>query len=478
MGEERGARARQVCGVLPRDAGADVRRLAVDVLTPHDAGYDEARRVYNGRVDRRPSLIALCASEADVAATLRLARDAGLPLAIRGGGHSAAGLGVCEGGVVADLRRMNAISVDVARRVARVAAGATWGDVDAATASCGLATTGCRISSVGVGGSTLGGGYGWLMRRFGLAIDNLVAVELVLADGTVTRTDATHRQDLFWAVRGGGGNFGIATAFEFRLHAIPDAVIGGMLFYETRYAADVLETYRAVMSRASDDLCAQCNVLIAPPVPFVPESLRGRPIVAIPVCHLAPDCADRDLEPLLRLQPAVARIRPMPYTKLQRLFDAAGVFGRCTFGRSGHLHALSDEVLDVVLRHALDITSPFSIVMLSPLGGAVARIDDYATAFGHRQTAFDCAIDAVWVDPSESALHTGWVNRFWAAMRPLTDGVYVNELGDEGADRVREAYRPASYDRLAAIKRSVDPDNCFRNNHNIEPTAHQEIRRC
>ncbi len=468
MGEERDAGERQSCGVLHPSAAPDVRHLDGEVLTPGDAGYDEARRVYNGRVDRKPGLILLCTSIADVVAAVRLAREAELPLAIRGGGHSAAGLGVCDGGVVADLRRMREIQVDAARRVARVGAGCVWGDVDAATAPAGLATTGCRISSVGVSGSTLGGGYGWLMRRHGLAVDNLVAVELVLADGSVTRADAEHQEDLFWAVRGGGGNVGIVTALEFQLHEMPNAVIGGMLFYEAHQAADVVATYRQVMASASDHLCAQCNILIAPPAPFVPERLRGDPIVAIPVCHLWPAQAERDLAPLRRLGPAVDRIRPMPYAKLQRLFDAAGTFGRCTFGRSGHLRGLSDDVFDVVLQHAFDITSPFSIAMISPLGGAVARVDEQATAFGFRQTAFDCAIDAVWDEPADSARHIGWVEGFWAAMRPFTAGVYVNELGDEGPDRVRQAYHPASYERLAAIKRRVDPENLFRMNHNIE----------
>ena len=453
--------------MLHRVAATDLRRLAAEVLTPGDVGYDEARQVYNGRVDRRPSVIALCASVHDVVSTVRLAREADLPLAIRGGGHSAAGLGVCDGGVVADLRRMREIQVDAARRVVRVGAGCVWGDVDAATVPGGLATTGCRISSVGVSGSTLGGGYGWLMRRHGLAVDNLLAADLVLADGTVTRADATHNDDLFWAVRGGGGNVGVVTALEFRLNEIPEAVVGGMVFYEASQAADVLAAYREVMAAASDDLCAQCNVLIAPPAPFVPERLRGAPIVAIPVCHLAPARAERDLAPLRKLGTSVDRIRPMPYTKLQRLFDAAGTFGRCAYGRSGHLRAFSDDVADVVLQHALDITSPFSIAMISPLGGAVARVDEEATAFGYRQTAFDCAIDAVWSDAADSARHIEWVDEFWASMRPLTDGVYVNELGNEGPERVRQAYHPASYERLAAIKRRVDPDNVFRMNHNI-----------
>jgi FAD/FMN-containing dehydrogenase len=232
------------------------------------------------------------------------------------------------------------------------------------------------------------------------------------------------------------------------------------------------------MRAASDDLSAQCNVLIAPPAPFVPDWLRGRTVVAIPVCHLDPARAERDLEPLRRLGPAVDRIKAMPYAKLQRMFDAAGVFGRCTFGRSGHLRELSDAVMNVTLRHALDITSPFSIAMISPLGGAVARVDDRATAFGHRRTAFDCAIGAVWTDPAEFDRHAGWVNRFWHDMRPLTDGVYVNELGDEGPGRVREAYLPSAHRRLSAIKRAVDPENFFRLNHNIEPGSIQEEPRC
>jgi FAD/FMN-containing dehydrogenase len=473
--------ARQTRTVFHPPASTAVPRpLGATILAPVDAGYDDARRVYNGRVDKRPSLIVQCASVSDVVATVRLAREGEQPLAIRGGGHSAAGYGVCDGGIVADLRPMRGIRVDARGRIARVGAGCTWGDVDAATAPLGLATTGCRISSVGVAGSTLGGGYGWLMRRCGLAVDNLLAVDVVLADGTVARADPSSNEDLFWAVRGGGGNFGIVTALTFRLHEMPDSVIGGMLFYSSWQAGEVVAAYRELMATASDDLCAQCNVLIAPPVPFVPAEMRGKPVVAIPVCHLAPPAqAERELAPLRRLKPVVDRVRPMQYPKLQRLFDAAGVFGRLAFGRSGHLRSLSDEVMRVFMKHAMDITSPFSIAMISPLGGAVARIDEHATAFGSRQTSFDCAIDAVWVDPSETPRHVRWVENFWAEIRPFTSGVYVNELGDEGTERIRAAYHPLSYARLARIKRRVDPANLFRLNQNIQMNAdEQEVPRC
>jgi FAD/FMN-containing dehydrogenase len=372
---------------------------------------------------------------------------------------------------------MNDVQVEPDQRRVRVGGGCTWRDVDAATTPYDLATPGCRISSVGVGGSTLGGGYGWLMRRHGLAIDNLLAAELVLADGRAIRVDEFHHEDIFWALRGGGGNFGVVTALEFRLHALPDAVTAGMLFYPIHQAADVLAAYSERMATATDDLSAQCNFLIAPDASFVTESLRGQRVVAIPVCHLGSrDQAERDLAPLRALNPLLDRIRPMAYAKLQRLYDAAGVFGRQVFGRSGHLPALSSDVMNAFLDHAVDITSRFSIAMISPLGGAVARVDEHATAFGYRATAFDCAIDAVWTDAADSRRHVAWVDRFWSAVRPMTTGVYVNELGNEGPERIRAAYHPETYARLRTIKQRLDPDNVFRSNQNIEP--HMEASRC
>lgn len=447
--------------------------LRGSLLTPGDAGYDAARRVYNGRIDRRPALIARCADAADVVRAVRFARDLEWPPTVRGGGHSAAGHGTCDGGFVIDLSAMKRVEVDADSRVARADAGLTWGELDGATQAAGLAVTGGRISSTGVAGVTLGGGYGWLMRRHGLTIDSLRSVTIVTADGDLVTASESEEPDLFWAVRGGGGNFGVVTALEFSLHSVGPLVTGGAAFYPAARAAQVVRVFHELVAESSDALGAQLNFLIAPPAPFIPPELQGVPVVAIAVCHVgAPADVTRDLAPLGALgPPLMSFIKPRPYLSMQRLFDHAGVFGRRTYGRSGHLAALDDTLVEHLVAHAARMTSHLSIVMLSALGGAVARVGEGDTAFGHRATACDVSIDAVWEDPDETPRHVGWVESCWAAVRPYTSGVYVNELGDEGEDRVREAYPPATYRRLAALKHRYDPRNFFRGNQNIWPRA-------
>lgn len=442
------------------------------ILTAEDEEYDDARRIYNGLLERRPAFIVRCEGIEDVQAAVRFSADRRCPPAVRGGGHSAAGFAMCEGGLVIDLSRMKGVQVDPLRRLARARAGVTWGEFDAATQAFGLATTGARISSTGVAGVTLGGGYGWLMRKHGLAVDNLVSAEIVAADGQVLKASADENPDLFWGIRGGGGNFGIAVSLEFRLHPLTQ-VTGGMAFYPAERGLEVLQFYRDWTIDAPDEFSALCNFLIMPEAPFVPPHLQGVPVVAIALCHCGTIAdAQRDLGALAELgPPLMERIRPMPYTKLQRMYDAAGEFGHKVYGRSGHLPELTDHVFETIAAHARRITSPLSIAMLCRLGGAVARIPDDVTAFSRRQSAFDLSINAVWSDASENSIHTSWTEEFWDAVRPFCAGVYVNELGQEGEDRVREAYTPQTLQRLAALKKIYDPDNLFRLNHNIPPGA-------
>ncbi|HEX6036390.1 FAD-binding oxidoreductase [Longimicrobium sp.] len=449
------------------------RRVRGAVLVPGDPGYDAARRVYNGRVDRRPAAVVRCAGVADVREALRVARGEGLPLAVRGGGHSSAGHGVCDGGLVIDLSPLKGARVDPAARTVRAQPGLTWGELDHETQAFGLATTGARISTTGVAGVTLGGGYGWLMRRHGLAVDNLLSVDVVTADGRLVTASAEREPELFWGLRGGGGNFGIVTQLEYRLHPVGPLVTGGMAFHPVARAAEVLRVYAGLMDGAPDDLCALCNQLRLPPAPFVPPHLVGTPVVAVAVCHLGtPEQARRDLDGLRALgAPLIDRIGPMPYLRLQRMYDAAGVFGRLTYGRSGHLRDLDGAAADVLAAHGARVESPFSIVMVSSLGGAVARVGDDETAFGRRRTPFDVAVTAVWEDAAQSDRHVRWVDGAWAELRPRAHGVYVNELGDEGGDRVRQAYTPAAWRRLAALKAAWDPENVFRINQNIPPSA-------
>jgi FAD/FMN-containing dehydrogenase len=447
------------------------RHFGGDIITPECAGYDEARQLYNGMFDRRPFAIAKCSGVQDVISTVRMARDSSLPLAVRGSGHSAAGFGAVDGGIVLDLSKMKGVRVDPSQRVARAQAGVTWREFDHETCGFGLATTGARISSTGISGVTLGGGYGWLMRKYGLTIDNLLSVDIVTADGRLMTVSQDEHEDLFWGVRGAGSNFGVVTSFKYRLHPIGPSVTAGMAFYPMSHAKELLHFYTDFQHAASNELSAQCNFLIAPPASFVPPDVRGRPVVAIAVCHTGDSAAaDRDLAALKRLgKPLAEHIKPMSYSRLQRLFDQAGQFGNRVYGRSGHLANLDDRILDVILQHAPGLTSPLSIVMLSPLGGAVAQVGEHETAFSHRRAAFDLSINAVWSDPSGSERHISWVDSFWRDIASSCTGVYVNELGDEGEERLRSAYSTSTFKRLVELKRRYDPNNCFRINHNITP---------
>ena len=455
-----------------RTAARDLAGLVRgELLCPGDDGYDAARRVWNGRVDHRPMLIVRCAGVADVVAAVRYARRNAIEFSVRSTGHNVTGWAVSDGGITVDLSMLRGIRVDPGRQLATAQAGVRWEALDHETQAFGLATTGGRISTTGVAGLTLGGGYGWLMRTCGLAVDNLHQVDVVTADGELVTASATEYPDLFWGLRGGGGNFGIGTSFTYRLHPIVPRVTGGAAFYPAVRTGQVLRWYREFMADAPDELSAQCNVLRIPPVPFIPAELHGEPVVAIAVGHVGPpEEAERDLAPLRELgKPLVYRIKPMRYATLQCLYDAAGRFGSLVHGRSGHLPALTDGAIDALARHAPLIRSPQSIVMISPLGGAVARVGEFDTAFSHRKSAFSYAIDAVWNDPGESEPSIRWAEDMWAALRPFSAGVYVNELGDEGPHRAREAYHPATWARLRRLKDRYDPENVFHLNQNIPP---------
>jgi FAD/FMN-containing dehydrogenase len=463
---------------VPGSAGEaayrDLRRLVRGpLLRPGDDGYDSARRVWNGAIDRRPMLIVRCAGAGDVAAAVRYAVRHGVELSVRSTGHNVTGCAVSDGGLTLDLSGMDEVRIAPDRRTAMVQPGVRWGEFDRLAQTDGLATTGGRISTTGVAGLTLGGGFGWLMRRHGLAADNLRSAEVVTADGRTSIVDPHTDADLFWALRGGGGNFGVATALEFQLHPVGPAVTGGAAFYPAAEAGRVLRWYRDFMAGAPDDLSAQCNLLRLPPAPFVPAELHGRPAVAVAVCHLGTEAeAGRDLAPLADLGPALLRrIGRMRYTSLQRLYDLAGRFGSFVHGRAGYLPALDDRAVEVLADRAGAVPSPHCIVMISPLGGAVARVGESETAVGHRRAAFSVSVDAVWQRPADAGAHRDWVHGTWAGLRPCTDGVYVNELGDEGPDRVRSAYHPASWTRLRAVKARYDPDNVFHLNQNIPPAA-------
>ncbi len=448
--------------------------LRGSLLQPGDEGYDAARRVWNAKIDRRPALIARCAGVADVIQSVNFARAHGLRVSVRGTGHNVAGYAVCDHGLMIDMSALKGIRVDAAKRTVRAQAGVTWSELDHETQAFGMATTGAHVSTVGIAGVTLGGGYGWLMREYGLALDNLHSLDIVTADGKLLTASVDQYADLFWGVRGGGGNFGVVTSLEYRLHQVGPIVTGGMAFYPAEQTREVLECYRTLMEAAPDELTALVTLCTAPQLPFVPAETRGMPVAAIAVCHVGNlEQARHDLGSLRTLgPPLVDRIGPIPYTRLQRLFDAAGDFGNHVYVKSCHLAALDDDLITAIAEYFDGITSPLSVVMITALGGAVGRVGENDTAFSHRSTAYDCAVTSMWANPHEAERHIAWTDRFWSALRPFSIGVYMNELDDSGTEQLRDAYNPVALERLVALKTIYDPTNLFHMNLNFEPLTH------
>jgi FAD/FMN-containing dehydrogenase len=456
-----------------RDTPAEGGDFPGELLRPGDDDYDEARKVWNGAIDRRPALIARCASPADVAAALRLARDRDLPIAVRGGGHSIAGLSINDDGLVIDLSPLRAIKVDPDRRTARAGGGVLWGELDAATQAHGLATVGGIVTHTGIAGLTLGGGIGWLMRRHGATVDNLLAADVVTVDGDLLHASADENPDLFWGLRGGGGNFGVVTSFEYRLHAVGPTILGGPIYFALEDGPEVLRFYRDFIDGAPDELTTILNLRPAPPLPFLPEEIHGQPVVTVAVCYAGDvDCGEALLAPLRRCAtPLVDAVGPRPYTDLQRLFDPSVPHGWHYHWRSCELPPLTDAAIDTLLDRAAHITSPRSYIIVFQLGGAVARVGEDSTAFAQRDAAHDVNINAVWLaGDADADRHVQWVRDTYEALEPHSRGrAYVNFLEDEGQDRVRAAYGPAKYDRLVSLKRRYDPDNLLRRNQNISP---------
>jgi FAD/FMN-containing dehydrogenase len=443
------------------------------IMRPGEPLYDATRRVWNGMIDRKPALIARPSGVTDVIHAVNVAREHGWLLSIRGGGHNVSGNAVADGGLMLDMSLLKGMRVDPAHRTARAQAGLTWGEFDRETQAFGLACTGGQISTTGIRGLTLGGGIGNLMRRCGLTVDNLLSADVVTADGRFVTASAEENTDLYWGLRGGGGNFGVVTSFEYRLHEVGPIVLGGMVLYPAEVGRDLLEFFRDWASSAPDELTATAAFLTAPPAPFVPPDLQLKPAAAVLICYAGSVEDGEKAVASLRAfrQPAVDLIGPMPYTAVQQLLDAAAPFGMQVYVKSAHLTGLPDPAVDAIVSYAAQATSPLSVIPISPLGGAVKRVDENATAFGHRNTVFDIQIFGAWMDPSEYDPHVSWVRGFADALKPFTNGVYVNELGNEGEARVREAYNPESYRRLQALKQRYDPTNFFRLNQNIKPAS-------
>ena len=448
-------------------------RFAGDVLEEGDAGYDEARSLHNGLIDRRPRLAIRCAGAADVVAGVLLARETGLPLAIRSGGHGVNGHAVVEGGVLLDLSPMKRISVDPEARTVRAQAGATWGDLDAATQAHGLATTGGRITTTGIAGLTLGAGSGWLERLYGFTADNLLAATLVTADGRTVEASEDENPDLFWGLRGGGGNFGVVTEFTYRLHEVGPTVFGGMLLWPVEQAGEILRRYRDFMAGAPDEVTGAAALLTAPPAPFVPAELQGKHVVAvIPIAFTDPDRAAELWRPIRGLGPALDHVGPMPYVEVQKLLDPANPPGLLNYWKAELVPELTDGAIDAIVAHAPAMRSPLSALLLQPLGGAVARIPDDACAIGARDSGWVCHCLGIWGSPAETEHETAWVRAYGDAIEPFRrPGVLMTFSADTGEERVRGTFGDAKYARLVALKDRWDPDNLFASNQNIKPSA-------
>jgi FAD/FMN-containing dehydrogenase len=443
---------------------AFTERLRAPVIRPGDDTYDQARKIWNGMIDKRPALIVKCTGVADVIDAVNFARDNDLLLAVRGGSHSAAGLAMCDGGIVLDMSAMKGVRIDADTGTAHAQAGLLWGEYDHETQALGLATTGGTVSNTGLVGLTLGGGLGWLMGKHGFACDNLVSVDLVTAEGTLITASEQSHQDLFWALRGGGGNFGVATSLQFKVHPVGPTVLGGMVLYPRAQSKDVLRHYRDVCQSIPDEAEAYAAMLTSP---------DGDPLVAM-ILGYTGDLGEGEqvLAPARAFgSPIADLVGPMPYTQRQTLIDDLGVHGIHRYWKSGFVPDLSDTFIDLIVDRADTMRSPMSVVGMFYVHGVAARVDPSATAFGLRGAQWDFDIISQWTDPAEADDHVRWTRQFWGETEPFcTGGVYVNHIAEDEPGRVHAAFG-ANYERLVSVKNRYDPGNLFKLNHNITPTV-------
>ncbi|MFF3455132.1 FAD-binding oxidoreductase [Streptomyces sp. NPDC002730] len=439
-----------------------------DIVEPGDPGYDDARKVYNAMHDKRPAIIVRAVDAGDVIATVDFAREQRLPLAVRGGSHSVPGYGTCDDGVVLDLGRMRGTRVDAEARTARAEGGCTWADVNHATHAFGLATTGGIVSTTGVGGLTTGGGMGYLARRCGLACDNLISVDVITADGSFLTCTEEHNADLMWAVRGGGGNFGVVTSFAYRLHPVAD-ILGGPTFYPLD--GDVIRRYRELIADSDEELGALLVVGLGPPLPFLPERWHGRPLCGVITCWTGPEDQDDQVRARLAgLGPVVGQhVGRMPYPVINTLFDELVPAGLFHYWKGTFSRGLPDGAIDAYVEHGATTPSIQSATVVFPIDGACHRIGPEETAFSYRDVDFSTALSPTLTTREDCEVQKDWVRGFFTALQPYSaEGGYVNFMDHDDQDRVRTNYRQ-NYDRLTAIKRRYDPGNLFRLNHNIAP---------
>jgi FAD/FMN-containing dehydrogenase len=445
------------------------------LIRPGDPGYEEDRMVFNAMIDRRPALIARCATTADVAAAVAFGRETDLEIAVRSGGHSVAGLSVCDDGIVIDLAGLQTIEVDPAAKTVRAGGGLLWGALDAATQAHGLHTPGGRVTSTGIGGFTTGGGYGWTSSKHGLTCDNLLSAQVVLADGTVVTASERENEDLFWGIRGGGGNFGIVTEFELRLHELGPIVLAGLAMWPLDRADEVLRSWRDYVDDAPDELSTAAVIVTAPPEEFVPDYLQGRQALGMAVLYVGdPEEGVGVVQPLLDLRPEVNLIQPMPYTAFQAALDPLAPPGLRSYWRGEYMRTLPDEAIDTFLRHGPRLAAagaPFSQTAIFRIGQGVTAVPEEATAFSHRDANYLFHPISAWSDPADDDRLIAANRAFAEAMRPFsTGGVYLNFTPE--SDRVRDAYGEEKYERLVALKDRYDPGNLFRLNQNIRPSLH------
>lgn len=444
-------------------------RFEGELLEPGDDGYDEARTVFNAMIDRRPRLIVRCSGAADVVAGILLARETGLPLAVKGGGHGVNGHAVCDDGIMLDLSPLKRIDVDPQARVARAQAGVTWGEFDAATQAHGLATTGGRVTTTGIAGLTLGAGSGWLERMYGFTSHNLIGAEVVTAEGQLVRASADENADLLWGLRGGGGNFGVVTQFEYRLHEVGPIVTGGMILWTLEQAGEVVRFYRDWIESAPDEAGGGAAVVVAPPEEFVPAELQGKPVIAvIPISFGDPEL----LRPIREFgSPFADLVGPMPYVALQTLIDAPNQPGNFNYWKAEAIEELSDELIDRVVAHAAGIGSPLTSAFFQPLGGALSRIvaDDSAIDPGAGRWILHGI--GVWTTEAETEASLAWVRAWGELVEPYKRaGAPLTFSADTGDERVRATFGDEKYARLVALKDKYDPENLFRLNQNIKPS--------
>ncbi len=460
---------------LHQDALASLAaQLTGTLCLPGDAGYDEARTIWNAMIDKHPAAVVRATSPADVARAIVFAREHGVELSIRGGGHNIAGNAVCDGGLMLDLTPMKSVRIDPHLRTARVEPGVTLAEFDREAQAYGLATPLGINSTTGVAGLTLGGGFGWVSRKFGLTIDNLISADVVLADGTLVHASAEEEPDLFWAIRGGGGNFGVVTSFEFRLHSIGPQVLAGLIVHPFAQAREVLRGFRRVVRSAPDDLTCWAVLRKAPPLPFLPADIHGKEVLVLGVCYVGdPAQGEAAVGPIRALgRPIADVVGPMPFVQWQQAFDPLLTAGRRNYWKSHDFVELGDAAIELLTGFATRLPSPETEIFIASLGGAVNRVPATATAFPHRDVNFAMNVHTRWADASQDGACIRWAREFFDAMAPhATGGVYVNFMPEDESDRVRRGAYGVNYDRLAQLKRRYDPTNLFRKNQNITPAA-------